>query len=105
MLPADTAPRCPEGGIADAARPGDRVECSVFAPIAVPPGWVCLIQVFAHMPDQASEAMSRAREFDADPARRAIKTLESSVPRGTKLVFCLTMPGLQVDDPVQSMVW
>jgi tetratricopeptide (TPR) repeat protein len=105
MLPTDTAPRCPEGGAVDATRPGDRVECSVFAPMAVPPGWVCLIQVFAHMPDQASEAMSRAREFDADSARRAIKTLESSVPRGTKLAFCLTMPGLQVDDPVQSMVW
>ena len=25
--------------------------------------------------------------------------------RGTKLVFGLTMPGLRVDDPVQSMVW
>jgi hypothetical protein len=49
--------------------------------------------------------MLRAREFDADSARRAIKTLESSVSRGTKLAFCLTMPGLQVDDPVQSMVW
>jgi hypothetical protein len=46
-----------------------------------------------------------AKEFDADSTRRANRTLESIVLRGTKLVFRLTMPGLRVDDPVQSMVW
>jgi hypothetical protein len=104
-LPDDLALRCPEGSAVDATRPGDRVECSVFAPPMVSPGSSFLIQVFAHISAQAREAMLRAREFDADSVRRAIKTLESSVSRGTKLAFCLTMPGLQVDDPVQSMVW
>lgn len=105
ILPDDSTPRSPEGLAVDATRPGDRVECSVFAPPMVSPGSAFLIQAFAHIPGQAREATRRATEFDADSARRAIKTLESSVPRGTKLAFCLTVPGLQVDDPVQSMVW
>ena len=105
ILPDDPAPRCPEGSAVDATRPGNRVECSVFAPPVVSPGSAFLIQVFAHISGRAHEAMRRAREFDADSARRAIKTLESSVSRGTRLAFCLTMPGLRVDDPMQSMVW
>ncbi len=105
FLPDDSAPRSPEGSAVDATRPGDRVECSVFAPPTVSPGSVFLIQVFAHISGRPREAMLRATEFDADSVRRAIKTLESSVSRGTKLAFCLTMPGLQVDDPEQSMLW
>jgi TIR domain-containing protein len=105
ILPDDPAPRCAEGSAVDATRPGDRVECSVFAPPMVSPGSAFLIQVFAHISGRAREAMRRAREFDADSARRAIKTLESSVSRGTRIAFCLTMPGLRVDDPMQSMVW
>ena len=105
ILPDNSAPRCPEGSAVDATRPGDRVECSVFAPPMVTPGSAFLIQVFAHVSGRAREAMRRAREFDADSGRRAIKTLESSVSRGTKLAFCLTMPGLRVDDSVESMLW
>jgi TIR domain len=105
ILPDDSAPRYPEGSAVDATRPGDRVECSVFAPPMVSPGSAFLVQVFAHISGRTREAMRRAREFDADSVRRGIKTLESSVSRGTKLAFCLTMPGLHVDDPVQSMLW
>jgi hypothetical protein len=105
IVPDDSVPRCPEGSAVDATRPGDRVECSVFAPPMVSPGSAFLIQVFAHISGRTRQAMLRAREFDADSVRRAIKTLESSVSRGTKLAFCLTMPGLDVDDPVQSMMW
>jgi tetratricopeptide (TPR) repeat protein len=105
-IPADdSAARYAEGSSVDATRAGDRVECSVFAPPTVSPGSTFLIQVFAHISSQTRDAMRRAKEFDADAVRRAIKTLESSVSQGTKLSFCLTMPGLQVDDPVQSLVW
>jgi hypothetical protein len=105
LLPDDPAPRYPEGSAVDATRPGDRVECSVFAPPMVSPGSAFLIQVFAHIPGQTREATLRATTFDADAVWRAIKTLESSVSRGTKLAFFLTLPRLQVDDPVQSMLW
>jgi hypothetical protein len=86
-------------------RDGDRVECSVFAPPIVTPGSTFLLQAFAHIPSQTHDVMRIAKEFDADSTRRANRTLESIVLRGTKLVFHLTMPGLRVDDPVQSMVW
>ena len=86
-------------------RNGDRVECSVFAPPIVTPGSTFLVQAFAHIPSQTRDVMRTAKEFDADATRRANRTLESIVLRGTKLVFRLTMPGFRVDDPVQSMVW
>jgi tetratricopeptide (TPR) repeat protein len=105
ILADDAGPRYAEGSDVDAAREGDRVECSVFAPQTVSPGSTFLVQVFAHISSQTRDAMRRAKEFDADAVRRAIKTLESSVSKGTKLSFCLTMPGLRVDDPVQSLVW
>jgi hypothetical protein len=105
VLVDDSAPRYPERSTADATREGDRVECSVFAPPTVPRGSTFLIQAFAHTPSHAREAMRRAKEFDAESARRAIRTLESSVSRGTKLTFGLTMPGLRIDDPMQSLVW
>jgi TIR domain len=105
VLVDDSADRLPERSIVDATRDGDRVECSVFAPPTVSPGSTFLIQAFAHIPSQSREAMRRAKEFDADSARRAIRTLESSVSRGTKLTFGLTMPGLRIDEPAQSLVW
>jgi hypothetical protein len=105
VLVDDSAPRYPETSAVDEAREGDRVECSVFAPAAVSPGSTFLIQAFAHIASQAHIAARRAMEFDADSVRRAVKTLEYAVSRGTKLVFGLTMPGLRVDDPAQSMVW
>jgi hypothetical protein len=101
----DSAPSFPEGSAVRATREGDRVECSVFAPAMVLPGSTFMIQAFAHISSQTRAAIRRAKEFDADAVRRAIKTLESNVPRGTKLSFNLTMPGFRVDDPVQSMLW
>jgi TIR domain/Domain of unknown function (DUF4062) len=103
--PAYSAPRFAEGSTIHGIPGGDRVECSVFAPANVSPGSTFMIQAFAHISSQTREATRRAKEFDADAVRRAIKTLESSVSRGTKLSFDLSMPGLRVDDPVQSMVW
>jgi TIR domain/Domain of unknown function (DUF4062) len=102
---ASSAPRFAEGSTIHGIPGGDRVECSVFAPPIVSPGSTFMIQAFAHISSQTREAARRAKEFDADAVRRAIKTLESSVSRGTKLSFDLSMPGLRVDDPVQSMVW
>jgi hypothetical protein len=105
ILVDDSAPRYPVASDVDEAREGDRVECSVFAPPTVSPGSTFLIQAFAHIPSQAHVAERRAMEFDESSARRAVKTIEYAVARGTRLVFGLTMPGMRVDDPVQSMVW
>jgi hypothetical protein len=105
ILVDDSALRYSEPSLIDEAREGDRVECSVFAPPTVSPGSTFLVQAFAHTLGESRDAEHRAMEFDADSVRRAVKTLEYVVLSGTQLVFSLTIPGLKVDDPVQSMVW
>jgi len=83
----------------------DPVDCSVFAPPSVPRGGSVMVQVFAHMPELAAEAERLAREFDEETRRRALKSLQMDIPRGEKLLFHLAAPGLEVDDPVQSIIW
>lgn len=83
----------------------DVVDCSVFAAPKVVPGSTTLVQVFVHLPDQASQAAAEAAEFDEDAVRRGVRTLEAPIARGEKLVFDLTMPGLEVVEPVRSLVW
>jgi hypothetical protein len=84
---------------------GDRLSSSVFAPPSVEGGQVLLVQVFAHLPEQAAQVAALAREFDEAAQRRGFAALHSSVLEGERLMFELRLPGLVVDDPVQSMVW
>jgi len=84
---------------------GDRLSSSVFAPPAVEPGAIFLVQVFAHSPEQEARVAALAREFDETTQRRAVVGLEPGVIEGERLSFELLLPGLLVDDPVRSMVW
>jgi hypothetical protein len=84
---------------------GDTVDCTVFAPKGAAPGDVIFVQVFAHLVEQADEARVLAEEFDADAERRAFKTLEAIVRRGSTLALDLRMRRLTVTDAVQSLVW
>lgn len=84
---------------------GDRLSSSVFAPPAVAPGAMFLVQVFAHLPEQEARVATLAREFDETAQRRATVGLEPSVIEGERLSFELLLPRLLVDDPVRSMVW
>lgn len=83
----------------------DIVDCTVFAPPSAPRNSTIFVQVYAHLQEQAEEVIRMAGEFDSDAKRRAVKSLEEAVARGTKLSFELTMPGLRGADPVQSIVW
>lgn len=83
----------------------DPVDCSVFAPPSVPRGSSVMVQVFAHMPELAAEAEKLAREFDEEARRRGFKGLQTDIPRGERLLFYLAVPGLEVDDPVQGLIW
>jgi len=87
------------------ATSGDMVECTVFAPPSAPPGDTILVQVFAHLPEQADVARAIAMELDTDAHRRTFRSLEVPVPPGARLQFELRMPGLEVDDPVASLIW
>ena len=84
---------------------GDLVDCTVFAPTLAGPGDAVFVQVFAHLVEEAAEARRLAQEFDAETERRAFKTLDAIVPRGSTLMFELQMGGSTVADRVQSLVW
>ena len=83
----------------------DTVECTVFAPPAAAPGSSILVQAFVHLPEEADSARAIALELDTDARRRAFRSLHSPVTRGSRLHFELRMPGLEVDDPLASIVW
>jgi hypothetical protein len=77
----------------------------VFAPPVAAPGESILVQAFAHLPEQADDARAIAEELDTAARRRTFFSLQSPVRRGSALHFELRMPGLEVDDPVASLVW
>ena len=97
------------GAVSDAVRPPEAatelVDCSVFAERAVRPGRSHLIQVFLHLVDQMLEVEAAARETDPSAGRRAVRTLEFPIRRGSRLTIHLTVPGCDVIEPVAAVHW
>jgi hypothetical protein len=85
--------------------PTDMVECTVFAPPSAAPGSSILVQAFVHLPEQADDARAIALELDTEAHRRTFRSLDSRVTHFSRLDFELRMPGLEVDDPLASLVW
>ncbi|PYS24372.1 MAG: hypothetical protein DMF72_06025 [Acidobacteria bacterium] len=83
----------------------ESVTASVFAPSQVATGNSFLVQVFAHLGEQAESLERLAREADDDARRRASAELQRPVKRGVVLTFNLTMKGLDIDEPSQSCTW
>jgi hypothetical protein len=83
----------------------DEVTCAVFAPSEAPPGDCFLVQVFAHLPEQAALLAEKARESDEEAKQRGSKKLETMIERGQEMVFNLAMPGLLVDETSQALIW
>lgn len=81
------------------------MNCGVFAPPAAEVGDIIFVQAFAFLPEHADEAARMAREFDGATRRRGVKTLDVAVPHASRLLFHLVVPGMEVDDPVQSLTW
>ena len=83
----------------------DLVDCSVFSPPAVACGDMFLVQVFVHLPEQAEIAKQRAEQFDPDAKQLGVRSLGIPIERGTELTFYLSIPKLEVDDPIQQLIW
>jgi hypothetical protein len=81
------------------------VECSVFGPPAAPPGKTILIQAFLHLANQAERASFLASTMDASAKLKATKSLDLPVKRGARVEIAFSANGLEVDEPVQSIVW
>lgn len=90
-------------GAAD--EPAEEVSSTVYAPAQGGPGEGFLVQVFAHLAEQADALDEIARESDEDARRRVTGKLRKKIKRGTELTFHLLMPGLDVDTPAQSCAW
>jgi hypothetical protein len=83
----------------------DDVQCTVFAPPAASPASTILVQVFAHLPEEADDARAIATELDVGARRRAFRSLNAPVPVGSRLDFELRIPGLEIDEHVASLTW
>ena len=82
----------------------EEVRCTVFAPYEAAPGDGFLVQAFAHLADQAHLLSEIAKQASRDTSPRGSATL-GDVVRGEKLGFDLEMPGLEIDEPSQSLDW
>lgn len=83
----------------------DCVECSVFAPATVAPNTTFMVQAFAHLYEQMEETKHLARQYDVDTSYLVSRSLDLEIARGTQLLFRLSVPGLEIDEPVQTLVW
>ena len=83
----------------------EEVNGTVYAPGQAAQGDQFLVQVYIHLPEQEDALEAIAREADEDAKRRISSQLQKKIKRGTELTFHLQMPGLSVDDDVQSCVW
>lgn len=84
---------------------GSQLAGTVFAPATVEPDTQFLVQVFAHLPEHQDLVAAQAGEFDAGTHRLGTMMFQSPVLAGQQLAFQLLLPGLVVDQPVQTMVW
>ena len=100
MMPLESSPQ-PEDG-RDASPP---VDCTVFAPPAAAAGGSIVVQLFVHLPQQADEAIELGRDFDESARRLGFSSLETEIPRGSRPQVELTLPGLEISEPVQNFVW
>jgi TIR domain len=86
--------------------PIEPVDCTVFAPARVAVATSFLVQAFVHTPAQEAAARALATEFDTEAERRGFTSLEIlPVGPGARLTFDLNIPGMEVTDPVASLVW
>lgn len=82
----------------------DEVRCTVFAPHEAGPNDAFLVQAFAHLAEQAPSLWPIAKQADQASTDRGSQKL-GIIERGQQLGFYLEMPGLEVDEPQQSLLW
>lgn len=82
----------------------DEVSCTVFAPHEAARGDGFLVQAFAHLENQRSQLIAIAKRADIATGERASEKL-GTIERGQELGFHLQMPGLDIDEPQQLLVW
>lgn len=90
--------------IAEAKKKDEKVRCTLFAPHEAAPGDAFLVQAFAHLEEQSHQLSEIAKQANRDTAVRGSQPL-GEIAHGEKLGLDLEMPGLEIDEPSQSLVW
>lgn len=83
----------------------DEVHCTVFAPPEVKAGSNFLVQVFAHLQEQAESLAEIAQATDESLKEQTVRKLSKFIERGSKLTFQLLMSNVEIDEPVQNQTW
>jgi hypothetical protein len=84
---------------------GDEVHATTYAPAKAKAGSNFKVQVFAHLLEQAADVEKAAADKNRSALRQETTKLDEVIERGSKLTFSLRMPGLEIDEPVQTYVW
>jgi TIR domain len=77
----------------------------VFSPPSVTPDDIFLVQVFVHLPEQVEFVKENAQKFDPDAKQLGARSLGVPIKRGSELTFNLSIPKLEVDEPIQQLSW
>ncbi|MEK6262139.1 MAG: toll/interleukin-1 receptor domain-containing protein [Planctomycetota bacterium] len=88
-----------------ATQTASEIQCTAFAPPAVKRGESFLVQLFAHLPDLASEANRMARDFDDAAAQRGFSNLSETVRLGQVLRFDIRVNGGTGDLEAAQLRW
>lgn len=83
----------------------DEVQCTLYAPAEAKAGNDFLVQVFAHLEEQAEGLAEIAGMTDESIKKQAVKNLDKIIERGSVLTFQLSMSGVEIDDPIQNYKW
>jgi hypothetical protein len=83
----------------------DLVDCSVFSPPAAAPGSTVLVQAFLHVRSDAARVSVLASLMDTATSLRGVQTLQAEIPRGARVDLMISGTGLEIEEPVQSLVW
>jgi hypothetical protein len=83
----------------------DPVDFSVMAPQKVICAQMFLLQVFLHTPEEAETAQALAIEFDPTANRLGTSQLEVDLLPGSVIMVELFLPGMEIDEPVQRLIW
>jgi hypothetical protein len=88
------------------ATEGEEVRCTVFAPTEARQGKSFMVIAFAHLAEQAALLAEMAKGMSKSVEQRGPgKKLGARIERGQELTFALEMPGLEIDEPNQSLTW
>jgi hypothetical protein len=83
----------------------DLVDCSVFSPPTAQPGGTVLVQAFLHVRSDAGRVSVLASLMDTATSLKGVQTLQTEIARGARVDLMISGTGLEIEEPVQSLVW